>query len=244
VKAGRKADRVAGDLVRRIVGGELEVGALLPKEADLADGYGVNRSVVREAVKQLEVHRLVRPIKRRGTEILDPLCSPSADVLWAMLEPRPGQIDREALADLLEVRAVLDVEMSALAAERRSEADLAAMDAILARMREALGDPDRYTALVDELNLAVARATHNRIYQMLVHWHRRLRGEHDPLQTVVRLANEPHLSGVTFFVGLIREGEAEQVRTFVRGVHDWLAPRLMMAAALQSAEPLDLETPT
>ena len=231
---------MVGDLVRRIVGGELTVGDLLPKEAELADDYGVNRSVVREAVKQLEVHRLVRPIKRKGTEVLDPLCSPSADVLWAMLEPSPGQIDREVFADLLEVRAVLDMEMSALAAERRSAEDLAAMDAILARMRNALGDPDRYAALVDDLNLAVARATHNRIYQMLVHWHRRLRGEHDPLQAVVRLANEPHLSGTTFFVDLIRAGEVDQVRAFVRGVHEWLAPRLMMAAALSSGEPLDL----
>ena len=238
----RKADRVANDLVRRIVGGQLEVGELLPKESELADDYGVNRSVVREAVKQLEVHRLVRPIRRKGTEVLDPLCSPSADVLWAMLEPRPGQIDRDVFADLLEVRAVLDAEMSAQAAERRSEEDLAAMDAILVRMRGALGDPDRYAALVDDLNLAVARASHNRIYQMLVHWHRRLRGEHDPLQAFVRLANEPHLSGVTFFVELIRQGDAEQVRAFVQGVHQWLGPRLMMAAALQSGEPIDWES--
>lgn len=238
----RKADRVASDLVRRIVGGQLEVGELLPKESELADDYGVNRSVVREAVKQLEVHRLVRPIRRKGTEVLDPLCSPSADVLWAMLEPRPGQIDRDVFADLLEVRAVLDAEMSAQAAERRSEEDLAAMDAILVRMRDALGDPDRYAALVDDLNLAVARASHNRIYQMLVHWHRRLRGEHDPLQAFVRLANEPHLSGVTFFVELIRQGDAEQVRAFVQGVHQWLGPRLMMAAALQSGEPIDWES--
>lgn len=242
--AARKADRVASDLVRRIVGGALEVGDLLPKEADLADDYGVNRSVVREAVKQLEVHRLVRPIKRKGTEVLDPLCSPSADVLWAMLEPRPGQIDRDVFADLLEVRAVLDVEMSALAAARRTNEDLAAMDGILTRMREALGDPDRYAALVDDLNLAVARASHNRIYQMLVHWHRRLRGEHDPLQAVVRLANEPHLSGTTFFVDLLRAGEVDQVRAFVAGVHEWLGPRLMMAAALQSGEPLDWNPPS
>ena len=85
--AARKADRVAGDLVRRIVGGALEVGELLPKEAELADDYGVNRSVVREAVKQLEVHRLVKPIRRKGTEVLDPLCSPSADVITRLSSP-------------------------------------------------------------------------------------------------------------------------------------------------------------
>jgi len=69
----RKADRVAHDLLRRIVSGELPVGSLLPREDELAARYQVNRSVIREAVKLLEVHRLVRPVRRRGTEVLSPL---------------------------------------------------------------------------------------------------------------------------------------------------------------------------
>ena len=67
----RKTDRVAEHLLRRIVSGELSPGAVLPREADLAEVFRVNRSVVREALKRLEVHRLVRPIKRRGTIVLD-----------------------------------------------------------------------------------------------------------------------------------------------------------------------------
>lgn len=85
--ADRKADRVAQDLLRRIVAGEVEVGSLLPKEAELAEAHGVNRSVIREAIKLLEVHRLVRPIRRRGTEVLDPMASMSPEVLRAMLVP-------------------------------------------------------------------------------------------------------------------------------------------------------------
>ncbi|MCA9605115.1 MAG: FadR family transcriptional regulator, partial [Myxococcales bacterium] len=111
---GRKADRVADDLLRQIVGGTLEIGSLLPKEAELAAEYGVNRSVIREAIKLLEVHRLVRPIKRRGTEVLDPLASVSPEVLQAMMVPAPGRIDRERLRDYLEIRATLDVQMSVL----------------------------------------------------------------------------------------------------------------------------------
>lgn len=239
----RKADRVAEDLLRRIVSGALPVGSLLPREPELAAAYEVNRSVVREAIKQLEVHRLVRPIKRRGTEVLDPLQSPSADVLGAMIEPRPGVVDRDALADLLEVRATLDAEMTALAAERHDADDLAAMDRALDRLRAALGQPALYAERMDELSLVLARATHNRIYQMMVHWHRRVRGDSDPLQLVVRLANEAHLSGVTFLVSLIRERRAEEVREFVTTVHDWSNPRIQAAAALSSGVPLDQLVP-
>jgi len=234
----RKADWVAADLMRRIVGGEAAAGTVLPREADLAVEFGVNRSVIREAVKQLEVHLLVKPTKRRGTEVLDPLRSPSADVLWAMLEPKPGVIERDALADLLEVRAVLDIEMSAVAAIRRDDGDLLAMDALVQQLGAAMGQSGRYAELMGELNLAMARATKNRIYVMLVHWHHRMRGDYDPLQQLVRLANEAHLSGVSFLVELVRQGEADQVRTFVAGVHDWLTPRVLAAADLSNGVPL------
>ena len=71
----RKADVVARDLLDRIVHGDPAPGAILPKEAEIAGEFGVNRSVVREAIKLLEVHRLVRPVRRRGTVVLDPFAS-------------------------------------------------------------------------------------------------------------------------------------------------------------------------
>ena len=241
----RKADRVAEALLRRIAGGELAPGTILPREAELATAFEVNRSVIREAMKQLEAHGLVQPVKRRGTVVLDPLDSPSPDVLRAMLEPRPGAIDRGVLADLLEVRATLDEEMTALAAERRDEDDLVALEAIVARLAEALGDPERYAAAMDDFTLALARATKNRIYQILVRWHHRVRGEVPPLGMLIQLANEPHLSGVRFMLELIRERRSDDARAFVSAVHTWSTPRALAGAALASGAPLDsLETMT
>jgi len=234
----RKADRVAADLMRRIVAGELRAGSLLPKESELAEAFGVNRSVVREAVKQLEVHRLVRPIKRRGTEVLDPLRSPSPDVVRAMLFAEPGVIDQSALSDLLEIRTRLDVEMTGLAAERRTEVDLAVMDACLVELAGALGQPERYAGIMERLTLAIAEATHNRIYQMLVHWHEHVRLDLPQLQMVIRMANEPHLQGVRAMVDLIREGRAEAARELVASVHAWATPRMLAAAALSSGAAL------
>jgi len=224
--------------MRRIVGGELPVGSLLPKEPELADEYGVNRSVIRESIKQLEVHRLVRPIKRRGTEVLDPLRSPSPDVVRAMLFSEPGVIDQRAFAELLEIRARLDVEMTGLAAERRTTRDLAAMEDCLVELTAALGQPERYAAGMERLTVAIAEATHNRIYQMLVHWHERVRVDLPQLQMVIRMANEPHLQGVRSLVDLIREHRADAARDAVASVHAWATPRMLAAAALSSGASL------
>ena len=230
---------MADELLRRIVGGDVEVGSLLPKEAELAAEFEVNRSVVREAIKLLEVHRLVRPIRRRGTEVLDPLSSVSPEVLKAMIVPAPGRVDRGLFADFLEIRRSMDIEMSTLAAARRSEDDVDRLAAHVERLRAALGDRAAYSRESDALVISVARATQNRIYEMLVWWNQQVSGELADVFNTVRPANEPHLQGVVLLVDLIRRREVEQIRSLVTAFHEWSTPRLLAAAALSTGEPLD-----
>ncbi len=215
------------------------MGSLLPKEAELAAEHGVNRSVVREAIKLLEVHRLVRPIKRRGTEVLDPTASVSPEVLHAMLAPRPGRIDRDRLRDYLEIRATLDVQMSVLAAERRTDADLAALDRQVDVLATMIGQRERYHAESDHFARLVAHATQNRIFEMLVWWNQQIAAELRDVLNAVRPANEPHLLGVRTLVRLIRERDGASVRTLVSAYHDWATPRTLAAAALSTGQPLD-----
>ncbi|RMG06404.1 MAG: FadR family transcriptional regulator [Planctomycetota bacterium] len=227
----RKADRVADDLLRRIVSGELAVGSLLPRENALAERYGVNRGVVREAVKLLEVHRLVRPRRRRGTEVLDPMESLSPEVLAAMLEPAPGRVDPEVFADLLELRAELDEAMVRLAAERRSEEDLVALDEALADVRaaEAADDAEATSRAMNRMALAIARASQNRLYPMLVHWHRRIVASLFDLFREVRRPSPQHTQGVELLVALIRQRDVEGAAALVRAFHAFATPRLLDA---------------
>lgn len=235
----RKADLVADDLLRQIVRGTVDVGSVLPREAELAESYGVNRSVIREAIKLLEVHRLVRPIRRRGTEVLDPMRSVSPEVLRAMISPGPGQVDRDAFADFLEVRASLDLQMSTLAAERRTDEDLERLDGHIAELEARLAERAGYYEAVDRFTLDLARATHNRIFEMLVWWNQEVSRDLQDIFRTVRPANEPHLAGVRLLVDLVRRRQAEQIRSLVTAYHEWSNPRLMAGALLSSGAPLD-----
>lgn len=230
----RKADAVADDVMRRIVRGEWAVGAVLPREGELAAHYGVNRGVVREAIKLLEVHRLVRPVRRRGTEVLDPMRSLSPEVLRALLVPEPGRIDRHVLEGLLEVRAELDVMMSTLAAQRRTKADLERLDAALEGAKAALGDPDAYAEASPEVATAVARATQNPVFQMLAHWNRVVSRDLDELFRIVRPANDAHFQGMEVLVELVRKKDVTGIEDVVRAFHAWATPRLVAAAELAS----------
>lgn len=236
--AERKADKLARDLLRKITTGEILVGSTLPKEDALAEAYGVNRGVVREAVKLLEVHRLVQPVRRRGTVVLEPLHSMSPEVLCAMLVPRTGSIERRTLAGFLEVRAVLDVQMTVLAAERRTSADVKALRAALSRLAQLLDEPAAYAREQAKLPLLVARATKNPMYEMLAAFNARVLGELEASLVSTRPASREQLEGLTILVDVIERKDADTARRMVQAFHDWNTPRILASAALASGVPL------
>ncbi len=234
-RAERKADTIARDLLEQIVRGDIPVGGLLPKENELAATYGSARSVVREAIKLLEVHRLVKPTRRLGTVALDPLASPSADVVRAMLQ-QGGHIDLDVFAGWLEIRAVLDVQMSMLACARRSAADLDALAERLAALTAAARDPQAFSRESLDFSLVLARATHNPLYLVLAQWHASVVVDLEHVFLTIRTAGVPHVAGIGLLVECIRKKDAVQAKELVETFHAWASPRLLAAARLANGE--------
>ncbi|WP_031515177.1 FadR/GntR family transcriptional regulator [Streptomyces sp. NRRL F-5123] len=116
-------------LREQIVSGQWPVGTRLPGETALAAQLGVGRSTVREAVRALAGAGLVK--SRQGAGVFVISAEPDEDF--------GTRLRRSAVADVYEVRAMVEVQAARLAAERRTEADLAGLDAALAARREAAG---------------------------------------------------------------------------------------------------------
>lgn len=94
-------------------------------ERELTQTYGVGRSSAREALRVLEARGLIVPDERGSFLIADPVTALNGSI-ELLLDLHNG-----SLRDLYEVRRMLEVENAALAAERRTDAQLAAMaDAI------------------------------------------------------------------------------------------------------------------
>ena len=117
----RLSDRLAVLLGDQIGAGTLRPGDRLPTEAQLASAHGVSRTVVREAVHQLQSRRLV--VSRQGSGVyvaLAPVNRP--------LEFDPTVLDSvQAVVHVVELRRVIESETAALAAERATRAQIAAM---------------------------------------------------------------------------------------------------------------------
>jgi GntR family transcriptional repressor for pyruvate dehydrogenase complex len=119
--AERLSDRLAARLIGQIESGRLQPGERLPSEAKLAATHGVSRSVVREAVHQVKSRGLVR--SRQGSGVyVSTLPSPRS----LSFDPKVLE-SMEAVVQVIELRRVLEGEMAALAAQRGSRRQVAAV---------------------------------------------------------------------------------------------------------------------
>jgi GntR family transcriptional repressor for pyruvate dehydrogenase complex len=145
---------LADALRSQITSGRLRPGDRLPTEPQLCRSAGVSRSTVREALRLLASEHLVVTVRgvAGGSFVVHPSPAQLADSLCigVSLWQATGAL---GVAELLEVRTMLEVPATRLAAMRRTERDLE-------MIRATLFDP--YTATVDDM-LAAHHAFHTAI---------------------------------------------------------------------------------
>jgi GntR family transcriptional repressor for pyruvate dehydrogenase complex len=131
VRKTRLFEGVAQQIQRIIVDGGLKPGDRLPPERLLAEQFAVSRSSVRDAIRTLELAGLVVPRQGDGTVVAD--VSPEAVVM-----PIASVLlrKRELIAELLDVRKMIEPALAARAAARVSAEEIARLEDILRRQRE------------------------------------------------------------------------------------------------------------
>ncbi|MGB3830466.1 MAG: FCD domain-containing protein [Mesorhizobium sp.] len=147
---------VSNELRRYILSGLLKPGDPLPSEVDLASRFGVNRSTVREGIRQLESDGLVR---REGRKRLIVTIPDHAD-----LTPRTTRalvMRAVTFGELWDVSRVLEPLAAKLAAENITEAELAVVKENLEATRHAVENGVSPGILDLEFHTLLSEAAHN-----------------------------------------------------------------------------------
>lgn len=137
------SERAYRQIRRLIVTLELPPGALV-SEAELAERLGIGRTPVREAVRSLAAERLIEVLPRRGMFVAD--------------------VDPRDLSALAEVREELEPFAARLAATRRTAADVATIEGLLAEITSGNTTDMRGLIEMDQrIHHHVYRCTHNAV---------------------------------------------------------------------------------
>ncbi|WP_280232966.1 FadR/GntR family transcriptional regulator [Nocardia cyriacigeorgica] len=151
------AEQAAEVLLARIRGGEWPLGHRLPGETTLAAQLGVGRSTVREAVRELAGKGVLA--SRQGAGVFVTALDVSED--WDIV------LRRATIASVIEARIAIEAEAAALAARRRTPADLRSLRrALAARTVEGQTVAEHVDADM-EFHRAVLLAAHNDILVQL-----------------------------------------------------------------------------
>jgi DNA-binding GntR family transcriptional regulator len=135
-------ERVAAELRQMIIDGVLEPGASI-SEVALAESFGVSRTPVREALKQLQIEGLVTVRPRVGTFVSAP--------------------SRREVTELFQVKELLEGAAARLLAQRGRVPELDALIANGQKSDQALaaGDVELYTQLVHEFHELLIKGSDN-----------------------------------------------------------------------------------
>lgn len=163
VSKQRLVDRVVADVQELIVQGKLPVGAKLPPERELAELLGVSRTVIREAVRILVTKGLLESKHGIGTMVRQVTRDQLVEPLSWLLQRNGATLD-----DLHEVRTILEVEIAAAAAQRATNADVAALEQVLARTAAVRANPHAFAAADAEFHQVLVAILQNPMLAVLL----------------------------------------------------------------------------
>lgn len=157
----RLYEQVAEQITAWITATGLAVGDRLPPERELAQQLGVSRATLSQALVALEVVGVVAVRHGDGTVLtgVEPAAAPVIHAIRAHADRLPEVID---------ARDALETKIARLAAERRTETDLAAIDAALRAMEDDIDAGGRGVEGDELFHGAVTRAAHSGLLEQMM----------------------------------------------------------------------------
>lgn len=149
----------------RIVHGRYVPGSALAPE-ELEQEFGISKTVLREALRVLAAKGLVDSRQKRGTIV-------RARSSWSLLDAdllrwQGGEPDAAFLANLAEVRGIVEPAGARLAAARHTDADLDALRIALQAMADAGSDAAAVVAADLAFHRAMLDSAHNELLSRMV----------------------------------------------------------------------------
>ena len=156
-------EQVVLQLQQEILSGQIAPGARLPTERDLAAQFGVSRASIREALSVLQSRGLIESRQGGGTTV-------SASAGTSLLVPLSQQLarSRSAIMNPLEVRYMFEPQTAYLAAERATDAEIAAIAEQLKTQEQVVTAGGTGIDEDTAFHFAIARASHNDLIMAIV----------------------------------------------------------------------------
>lgn len=159
----KPSDKIIQQIRNLISSGQLNPGDKLPPERKLGEMFGVGRGHVRDAIRKLEFYGILRTMPQSGTVVagigITALEGLISDVL---------RLENSDFASLVDTRVLLERHSAKLAAEKRTDEDIANIEKALAAFSQKMEKGGQ--AIEEDLmfHLQIAEASKNTVLKSLM----------------------------------------------------------------------------
>ena len=157
------------DVIRKIkyqiLSGEYKPGERLPTLREMADIFGVSRSVINAAVVELETDGYIKIVPTKWIEVAPWEEEGNLSILTDLIDF--GVIRQSQLKSLLEGRMFFETECVRLACENATDADIAKLKALVIE-ESAEKRPDRCARYDIRFHSLIGKMSGNFIYAMII----------------------------------------------------------------------------
>jgi DNA-binding FadR family transcriptional regulator len=162
--SSRLYEQIVFEIEGSILKGILRPGDKLPSEREMCDRYEVSRTVIREAVRALREKGLVAIQPGRGTYVANDTSMVMRNSLGLMV--KVAQEDSQN--DLVQIRAILEPEIAALAAIHARPDHIEQLKKAVEDMDASMHDAERYIRADQTFHLILAKASGNVLIPLLI----------------------------------------------------------------------------
>jgi GntR family transcriptional repressor for pyruvate dehydrogenase complex len=215
--------QVIDHLRKEIVSGSYAAGLSLPSEGSMAGTLAVSRTVIREAMRSLRSQGLIVMSQGARPRVAEVDPRPTVESLALLLKR-----SRTTLLQLTEARRPLESMIARLAAERASDAQIAALQATIDDLEEATTLADRVDADIRFHDL-LAEATGNPVFSVLLQTLGGLLVE-SRRRTIKAAGPEPAIVGHREILAAVERHDTKAAEAAMRRHLDWAEEDIKAAA--------------
>jgi GntR family transcriptional repressor for pyruvate dehydrogenase complex len=154
--------KVAAAIGARVLSRQLREGERLPPETELARQFGVNRSTVREALRELESRGLVR--RRPGSKLMSVSRPPQQAVAQGVSQAL--LLHDVTVRDVWEALTILEPPLAQAAARTRTAQDVEELGAAAEAFSAAQADTEQAVQRTAQVFRCIGRAAHNPVLEL------------------------------------------------------------------------------
>ncbi len=196
--------------LERCIREQLKPGDLLPPERQLVQMLGVSRGSVRDAIRSLELMGLLEPRQGIGTVVCSPGAIAANPLANALLEKR------KMVAELIDVRKMIEPPLAGRAALHASPDEIADMEDILVRQEAKVRQGKLGIEEDSEFHYSIALASDNSAILKVVDVLMDLLRETRERSVQVEGRQEKSLAGHRRILAALKRGDAAAAEAAMR----------------------------